>query len=259
MRFKKALSITALFGTMISLYAFAADKVIEDTIKLSAGKRIDLKTSAGGISITSHDLDEVQMRVEVSGRRADEFIVETEIKNGNLYIDGDYESRSRWSNYGEVQFTLVVPKEVDLELNTSGGAIDVSNIAGNVEAHSSGGSLDMNKIVGDLDVHTSGGSVDLDEIDGGIDAHTSGGSMRLTMPEKIQKDVELRTSGGSIKVYLNEALQANIEASTSGGWVNSEFPISGRIEEDRIDGTINGGGNQLDLHTSGGNIKINKL
>jgi len=68
----------------------------------------------------------------------------------------------------------------------------------------------------------------------------------------------LRQSGGDIDITVAKDIAASIDASTSGGSVICDLPVtvSGRIEGDRIKGTINGGGNVIYAHTSGGDVRI---
>nr|WP_281285031.1 DUF4097 family beta strand repeat-containing protein [Colwellia demingiae] len=106
---------------------------------------------------------------------------------------------------------------------------------------------------------TSGGSLDLDNIIGKIDAHTSGGSIELKLPKNPTKDSKVKTSGGSITAHLAKNVAVNLSAKTSGGRVSSEFTVDGKITKRSIKGTINGGGPELVLKTSGGSVRIKEI
>ena len=60
---------------------------------------------------------------------------------------------------------------------------------------------------------------------------------------------------------LNEKLAFDIDASTSGDSVHSDLPVTtiGEMKRGRLKGKINGGGQALVLHTSGGSIHLEKL
>lgn len=53
----------------------------------------------------------------------------------------------------------------------------------------------------------------------------------------------------------------DVDAHTSGGRVRTEFPVTvrGTIKRNTLDAKINGGGPELYLRTSGGNVEINEL
>lgn len=75
----------------------------------------------------------------------------------------------------------------------------------------------------------------------------------------MTEDASLETSGGSITAYLIKDIQVDINASTGGGSVRTDFDIDGRVKKQSIKGEINGGGPELDLHTSGGSVNIRSL
>jgi DUF4097 and DUF4098 domain-containing protein YvlB len=202
-----------------------------------------------------------------------------------------------WFNFGQehVHFTIDVPRDYSIELRTSGGYLDVrkvngpvrgstsgggivvQDVTGSVKMHTSGGSIDAERLNGttelgtsggsisvadargDLDAHTSGGGIRLKNIDGSVKADTSGGSVHAEM--RSNRGISLSTSGGTISLLLPENVGASIDASTSGGRVSSELPFSGTESADHthLRGAINGGGEQVLLHTAGGSIRLGPL
>ena len=81
----------------------------------------------------------------------------------------------------------------------------------------------------------------------------------MTFAQQPQEDASLTTSGGSITARLPSDVAIDIDASTSGGRVKSEFDVSGKVKKQRIRGKINGGGPELELHTSGGSVRVEKI
>jgi len=71
----------------------------------------------------------------------------------------------------------------------------------------------------------------------------------------------LSTSGGTISLFLPAKTGASIDASTSGGRVSSSLPLSSTETDERnhLRGAINGGGEQVLLHSSGGSISVGPL
>jgi DUF4097 and DUF4098 domain-containing protein YvlB len=201
--------------------------------------------------------------------------------------------------YLEVKFLISVPRKYNLELKTAGGSISVCDLVGGVRGSTSGGNLTFSRIKGaivgrtsggsimleackgDVDVktsggkihigkvagkivaHTSGGSIDVDEVMGSIKAKTSGGSVTARISKQPEGDCVFSTSGGNITAYLEQDVGVDINAGTSVGRVKTDFPVNavlkGKIDTRSLRGKINGGGPELHLHTSGGNININKL
>ena len=196
----------------------------------------------------------------------------------------------------DIKFLVTVPKKYNLDLKTAGGSISIADLEGevrsstsggrltfgrikgsvfgrtsgggvtlegcegNMNVKTSGGSMRIGKVTGDITAHTSGGNIDVDEVMGSINAKTSGGSITVRISQQPQDSCVLSTSGGSITAYLAQAIKVNLDARTSGGRVKTDFPVSaiikGEINNHSLRGTINGGGPDLYLHTSGGNIYI---
>ena len=196
-----------------------------------------------------------------------------------------------------VNITVSAPKTVAQKLNTSGGHIEAMQIDADIKASTSGGHLTFTEIAGNINANTSGGHIKAESIDGAVHLRTSGGHIKLDtirgkadirtsgghltlanmygpaiaktngghinaeFPEGINDNTNLRTSGGSVTAKLPSDQAFHLNASTSGGRVESDFPINiqGKLISSRAEGDVNGGGPNLDLHTSGGNVKVKYL
>jgi DUF4097 and DUF4098 domain-containing protein YvlB len=196
----------------------------------------------------------------------------------------------------QVEFYVTVPTSSSAELKTSGGDVDVGDLDGSVHVRTSGGNIKLARIGGEIDAETSGGNVTLDEgrsntrlstsggnisadkivgpadleTSGGdikvdsvmntLSAHTSGGDVKAGFDNALKGDCTLSTSGGEVRAVIGKDVGFHIDASTSGGEVDvSGLTITiehGRIGRSSISGQINGGGPDLKLRSSGGDIKI---
>jgi DUF4097 and DUF4098 domain-containing protein YvlB len=166
----------------------------------------------------------------------------------------------------------------DIEGNTSGGGIDLDHCNGAVNVHTSGGAIHSSEGEGhlyvrtsgggiairthrgDVDAETSGGGITCSGIAGNVQAHTSGGGVRAELTQQPAGDCRLSTSGGGVTVTLPADVAANLDASTSGGDVDCDLPVTvtGTHKRRSLRGTINGGGPEVHLRSSGGGIEINK-
>lgn len=194
----------------------------------------------------------------------------------------------------QFRVAVKIPAQFNVDLRTSGGGIELTNVSGQVEARTSGGSLNFRDITGNIEGRTSGGGIQLARFKGDADLSTSGGSIsvddgtgRLSLKtsgggisvEQHSGQVTASTSGGSIRVALTSAptgenrlttsgggitvtvpadSRLDINAATSGGGVSTNLPVtvSGAMERNRLIGSVNGGGTPLHLRTSGGSIRI---
>ena len=250
------LTTLLLAGVLIAPSTLA--RTINESFNVDAGGELYLKTTSGRIDVETHSSNEVLVEVDISGSRADEFEVTFDQSGDDVSVIGEYDGGNGWG-WGrnlKVEFTITVPEEYNVDVNTAGGAITVEDLIGNIEADTSGGSIKIGRVRGDVKVHTSGGSIRTEEVEGQIDANTSGGSIHVEFAKQLTDDAGLYTSGGSITAYLPDDIAIDIDASTSGGSVKSEFDVNGTVKKRRISGTINGGGPELKLRTSGGTVRI---
>ena len=146
----------------------------------------------------------------------------------------------------------------DAYIQTSGGSITVGDIGGELDAKTSGGSITVRKAKGEVNVSSSGGSISVDEVMGAIDASTSGGSVTAYLSKQPRKDCRLKTSGGTVTVFIDKDIGLYLDAKSSSGRVDCDFDIlmKGPTEKNWLRGELNGGGPDLYLRTSGGNIYI---
>ncbi|WP_232299983.1 DUF4097 family beta strand repeat-containing protein [Colwellia sp. MT41] len=238
-------------------------KTINKEFTVASGGLLKIETDVGAIDIDTHAKETVLITVEINGKNEDDMEVSF-IKSGdNVSIKGDFERSGFSFGFGsnpiKVTYKVTLPQNYNVDINTSGGSIEIENLTGKVDAYTSGGSISLEDLQGDVDIKTSGGSLDLDNIIGKINAKTSGGSIKLKLPTNPSKDSNLKTSGGSITAYLAKDVAVNLTAKTSGGRVSSEFVVNGKTTKRSIEGTINGGGPELVLKTSGGSVRIKKI
>jgi len=213
----------------------------------------DLSTSGGSISLTNLTGDQ---RFTTSG--------------GSLHIDNVGGKMDGRTSGGSIDLK---DSRDDIDLTTSGGSIKASNCNGKMRLTTSGGSLNLEGLKGDIKASTSGGSVNGRNIGGELVTHTSGGSIHLY---DLACSVEASTSGGGIDVEIKE-LGKYVKLSNSGGGIDLQLPkgkgvdldlsgnriktdqlgnFDGKIEDDNLQGKLNGGGVPVRVRSSSGRINL---
>ena len=192
-----------------------------------------------------------------------------------------------------------MPREADLQVNTGDGSVETENINGTVNVHTGDGSVRANSLSGTIDLHTSDGSITADELkgdlrlrtgDGSIEAHeidgkveadsgdghirmagrfdalnvkTGDGSVdtRVQPGSKMASSWSIRTGDGSVDLTLPSDFQANINATTGDGHISLGIPVTveGTFSKSEIRGKMNGGGQDLTIHTGDGSIRLSKI
>jgi DUF4097 and DUF4098 domain-containing protein YvlB len=158
-----------------------------------------------------------------------------------------------------------------MTLQTGGGSIQVTKCDGKIKAETAGGNIELNDIAGAAEIETGGGSIHIGPVRGGVRAETGAGAImaKLASGGAPFTDSKLETQMGDIIVYVPEGLGVNVraavEAARSYG-IRSEF---GELKITRpagtmgprefyAEGSLNGGGPLLHVHTTAGNIEIKR-
>ena len=142
-----------------------------------------------------------------------------------------------------------------LRLSTSGGSLDLQDLKGDIRATTSGGGIRGGKISGELSAHTSGGSINLDDLACSLETSTSGGHIDVSIVS-LGKYVKIRNSGGNIDVTLPRGKGLNLDLSANKIKTNALSNFNGKADDDRIAGTMDGGGIPVDIKSGSGRLSI---
>ncbi len=265
--------LLVLFMVCLGCSAFAQDiwnKTPYETKSLANDgiKEVYVETSGGSISVSGASGEAARVEVYVHGNGMGELSRE-EIKKR---LDNDYDVLVTVSNHElhakakrkhenginwdwrrqlSISFKIFVPKQVNTNLETSGGSIHLDNLSGNEKFGTSGGSLHVDALTGTIKGETSGGSIEVSNSGDNINLETSGGSIHAS---NCNGKIHLETSGGSLHL---QDLKGSINANTSGGSVQASS-----IEGELITGTSGGSVNltqlscALEASTSGGSMNV---
>ncbi len=212
-----------------------------------------LKTSDGNIKLEGFAGDQVCSTSD--GNIAAESIdgsLDARTSDGNIdvfNVDGDTGLRTSDGN--------IVAENIrgNCEFKTSDGRISVSSITGDVHAVTSDGNISMLQARGVHSARTSDGNINFEELSGGLEAQTSDGDIRGEF-EKLSGRVALKTSDGNISVTVPDGI--GLDILLKGEDIHTRLEdFSGDTDEHRIEGRIRGGGIDIELVTSDGDVNLN--
>ncbi len=269
-----------VLAALFTLPASAAEKreeTVEYTLDFTPGKMLSVHARNGGITLKTWARNQVFIRAEKKAKASDEEGAEKLLETTTIEIektDSGIEIRTqrpdnKWNLFKDwnisVNYTITVPRNVRLDLDTVNGSIFVPPTTGNVKSETVNGSIKINGTRGAIDVETVNGKIVLAEIIGGVKAETVNGSIEIAITEQIQNDIRAETVNGGVKLSLPSDFQGRIQAKSTIGHIDTEFPIevkgrvSGRISKS-IRGDLNGGnGPNIKLQTLNGGIDIKQL
>jgi hypothetical protein len=226
------------------------------------------------VHVDSHQSgDEVELTVKVARGITIGFnnrTLKTEVhmpRNADLLID---------THDGAVEVASI---DGNITIRTKDGAIKASQLSGHIELNTGDGGINVDGLKGESRLHTGDGSVDLLNIDGKLQAASGDGSIhvegrfdsldissgdgsvsaRVARGSRMSSPWKVRTKDGSVRLALPPDLQANLDVSTRDGHIASDLPVTvhGDIGRSQVQGTLNGGGPLLTVHTGDGAIRLN--
>jgi len=292
------IAVLIILGIIFSNNTFAKDlkKLDEKSFDVKPGEKLTVSASVADVDIRTWDKNEFNIKVFGNNNAEErmEFFFEKTSTGVRVKTEkrGNWISNLFWSNI-QVKFEIMVPKNFDLDITTSGGDITVGNLIGKMALNTSGGDIKLSVTEGDLKattsggdiklykqsgssyVDTSGGDIIIKESTGKVDGSTSGGDINADIRNgKVNLDtsggdiklwysgenygIALGTSGGDIAVYLPSSFKANAHLSTSGGDVSCKINATSTTKKSshKFIAELNGGGEKLTVETSGGDITV---
>lgn len=250
----------------------------EVTGQLASVKNLRVKVDMGSVVIRGGQQQGINYVVhtrfensseEEARRQFDKYKITAYVKGDTAWIVGDWQGGRRPRRFSG-EFSVNVPRDIALvKLETEGGNVDTTGIAGRLEAESGGGSMRLDDIGagiaaetgggsisvgtagGDLGLHTGGGSIQVRRANGKLVAETGGGSIRI---DSCAQGATVETGGSSIEI---RQCAGRVKASTGGGNVDLSN-IDGPVDIETGGGSIHLTGAKGHVHaeTGGGGIEL---
>jgi len=262
----------------------AAAEVWNKAWNVTGTVQLSISADDGDIRVDTGDSKEVQARVETVGWhiRDDQVRIIASQEGNHINLQLKLPSqRFSISFRRSISVELTIPRSAELDLMTGDGNISTGPIDGSLRADTGDGNINVGAANGDIRLHTGDGNITGDELAGALSADTGDGNIRLEgrfqvadvrtgdgnvevtarSGSRVASAWKLNTGDGNVVLRLPDGVAADLDAHTGDGSVILDFPvtISGRSEESRIRGTMNGGGPLLVLSSGDGNIRISKL
>jgi len=239
------------------------DPFLTRSFPASSIKTVEATTSGGSITVSGNTATEAVVEVYVSRDKwsaekiketlDENYTLEIKVESGKLLVSAKSKKTiSNWNLNGlNISFKISVPKQINSNLQTSGGSISISNLTGAQDFKTSGGSMTVEDVSGNIKGRTSGGSITVTNVKDNIDLSTSGGSITA---KDCSGKISMKTSGGSLKM---SNLNGDVNATTSGGSVSAK-DVKGTLKTGTSGGsvTLDGISGSVDARTSGGSINV---
>ncbi len=258
------------------VYREGSNWVQEMTGNLGAAKNLRVKLAAGSVRVQggsqagityvihrrAYTSSEQKARHEFEAYRVD-----ASVKGDTAWILAEAGGRDRKCSD---EFVINVPRNLDAaKIETGGGNVNATAIAGRVDMESGGGNIRVEDIGGALSVATGGGTIDVGSVGGSVTLQTGGGNIKIASAKgEIKAEsgggsvvvlsglqgAVLETGGGSIRV---DKCGGSVKATTGGGSIDLG-EIGGPAELETGAGSIRlaSARGRVQAHTGGGSIQL---
>ena len=202
----------------------------------------------GGISIEGWDKKSIHIEARLkawagSKEKASEILSDIDIKTGHNTIKAMGPKFNGSRNSWTVSYHIMIPKNIDLELNALNGGISIDNVHAQIDARTLNGGIKLERISGDVDARTTNGGITA-KLNGdrwmgkGLDIHTTNGGIKLTIPEKYSAELEAGTVNGGMKIDFPVKVK---------GWIKKSIKT-----------TLGEGGPIIKARTTNGGVSITR-
>ncbi len=271
---------------MISAALFSATASAEDWTKnytVSGRANVHVDTNDGSVRVTTGDTKQVELRVIYNGYTLDKNL-EIKSKQDGDRVELSARETMHW-NWGihvnrGLRLEVRMPKDADLSVDSGDGSVEAQTITGNLDIHTGDGHIRVDGAKGQIKLRTGDGSIEGRDLDGKIEADSGDGHITLDgrfdtlnirtgdgsinahalAGSKVLSAWNIHTGDGSVDLTVPSDLNANIDASTNDGRISLGIPVTveGQFSNSKIHGKMNGGGEQLTIHTGDGSIRLNR-
>ena len=238
-----------------------------------AQPRVQVKTN-GDVAVNGHAARgySYQLKLRVRANNEREARAQLAAVRISAAPRGDVLVLSAPSSVFGSELRLLVPRTVkEVTVATSGGGVEVLNLAGTLKAETGGGGVHCDKIGGNVEVATAGGGISLGAIEGAVRCTTGGGGISANL---IRGEAFFETGGGDIVIQEVDGL---VQASTRGGGIKIARAGSavvastagGPIQVERAAGKITArssagpiqlnSGNNVECESAAGGIQLRNI
>jgi len=211
------------------------------------GATLEIVNTNGAITVEAVDGNTVDVKATIRARGATEEAARESLKQVEIKEDAGpgrlrLEARHpRLRQAIDVKFTLRVPRNVKVNLQSVNGAIDITGMKASVRAETTNGAVKGRGLWSSVDASTTNGGLDI-QMDGlgpdGVRLETTNGGIDLRLPAETKATLAARCVNGGISV------------------TDLPFEKDADSNRRRVEGKINGGGAPLKLESVNGSVRV---
>lgn len=261
-------------GVLLALACPAAGQTREfrQSLPFQPGGELIFDTDKGSVTLTPWNRSEVAVfaRIEAD-EREDAAYARRVVDAARIEVTGGAERLSIRSNFDNVpekggrwnyrqlphiHYQIQAPRSLVLRLTVDRSRVSLAGFTGRFDLQTDRSPLDARDLSGDVRIKMDRGEVRLDALRGSLNLNTDRTNSRI-VAFAIEGDSHLEISRGKVEVSVPDRQRLSVSAR-SGRRIafSSDFPLTRRGVNDRIEGPINGGGPRLTVDGDRSDVRL---
>jgi len=239
------------------------------TYSLSGQPDLRVETTDANIHVETWDQNQIEARLTTEHVAiGPEGVTVIEHQSGNAVdIEVHFPHAFNWSigvhRPTKVDLFVRMPRQGSVDLHTGDGSITLTGLKGSAETRTGDGHQEIDAVDGSLQARAGDGRIRAAGRFDGLDVSTGDGSIELRAfaGSSVGSGWWLSAGDGSIALQLPESLAADLNLHTGDGHITLDMPVTveGRLGRKDVHAKLNGGGNEVRVHTGDGSIRLEKL
>ena len=244
-------------------YRSAGGREIDLTHKMAPRGEVSLEVVSGEITVIGWDRSEVRIEGWV-GPGVDD--IEIDKGDGDIDISVDLHGGSHRNNRANVDLTIHVPKDADLDLECVSARIEVDGVGGVINIENVSGRIDVGDSFRELSVESVSGKVVARSTTAPRDVSIEAvsGTMDLDLALNDRSAVTLESVSGTVTLSLDSDVSADFDIETFSGSIRNNLggPQARRERKygpgQSLEFSHNGGGATVEIDVFSGSVRLQK-
>ena len=220
------------------------------TYKVNEGAAVEIREPNGRIRVDATDGAEVVINATRIAKGPSDEAARAALANVTIQESATADRVEIDSATGAAGLSLRVSRRVDYDVKMPR--------AGQLTIKTTNGEITVRSIAGFIKIETVNGDIDVTGLERGADVNAVNGRVQLELATVGEAGIRCKTTNGQIIVTVPASAKANIAARVVNGVVHTENLTVQSTETNyrRLDGTIGGGGPEIRLDTTNGEVRI---
>lgn len=179
--------------------------------------------------------------------------LKAESVSGSVKVDRARSSASLGTVSGRIK---IESSQNNVEISTVSGRIDVGDVEGDTHLSSVSGKAKISNVGGTLKSNNVSGTTEIQTVLGAVQMNSTSGKIVV---HYLNAAAEINSVSGSVSLGLPRTKGYDFILHSLGGRVTTDFSVEGSIKRNKIEGTVNGGGQRIALSSVSGSLIVSEM